>query len=442
MATKGSLMKISVMGTGYVGLVSGVCLADVGHEVTCIDNNADKITLLNNGSIPIYEPGLNELVEKNVNKNRLHFTSNTDSISEADVVFIAVGTPSADDGCADLQYVMACAEEIAKKIKKFTVVVNKSTVPVGTGKAVEALIAGITSPDLFEVVSNPEFLREGAAINDFLHPDRIVVGVEGEAARAVMAEVYSSFSDNGVPILYTERQSSELIKYASNAFLATKISFINEIADLCEKVGADVDDVAKGMGSDTRIGEKFLQAGPGYGGSCFPKDTLALLNDAHIAGSQLQVVEATVKANNDRKVSMAAKIINACNNDVNGKKLAIWGLTFKPGTDDMRDSPSLTIIPILQKAGAIISSYDPEGMTEAKKHFNNIDLKTSAEGAIKGADALVILTEWDEFKQFDVNKIAKELSTPTLVDLRNCIDRDAAKRNGLNITQIGRKISN
>ncbi len=435
-------MKISVMGTGYVGLVSGVCLADVGHEVTCIDNNADKITLLNNGSIPIYEPGLNELVEKNVNKNRLHFTSNTDSISEADVVFIAVGTPSADDGCADLQYVMACAEEIAKKIKKFTVVVNKSTVPVGTGKAVEALIAGITSPDLFEVVSNPEFLREGAAINDFLHPDRIVVGVEGEAARAVMAEVYSSFSDNGVPILYTERQSSELIKYASNAFLATKISFINEIADLCEKVGADVDDVAKGMGSDTRIGEKFLQAGPGYGGSCFPKDTLALLNDAHIAGSQLQVVEATVKANNDRKVSMAAKIINACNNDVNGKKLAIWGLTFKPGTDDMRDSPSLTIIPILQKAGAIISSYDPEGMTEAKKHFNNIDLKTSAEGAIKGADALVILTEWDEFKQFDVNKIAKELSTPTLVDLRNCIDRDAAKRNGLNITQIGRKISN
>lgn len=433
-------MRVAVIGTGYVGLVSGACFADFGHTVTCVDKDLTKIDRLKNGEIPIFEPGLDGLVETNVKAGRLLFTAEAkDAVRDADAVFIAVGTPSRrGDGHADLSYVYAVAEEIATLIDGFTVVVTKSTVPVGTGDEVEEIIRR-TNPDAdFAVVSNPEFLREGAAIKDFKIPDRVVVGTDNERAREVMRELYRPLFLNETPILFTNRRTSELIKYAGNAFLAVKITFINEMADLCEKVGADVQQVAQGIGLDGRIGRKFLNAGPGYGGSCFPKDTLALTKTANDAGSPVRIVDTVVEVNAARKKAMATKIIDAMGGDVSGKTICVLGLAFKQNTDDMRDAPSLDIIPALQKAGAKIRAYDPEAMEEAEKLLDNIEYCDSAYHAAETADSLVILTEWDQFRALDLDRIKSLLSSPTVIDLRNIYSPEDLRSRGFKYVGIGR----
>jgi len=429
-----------MIGTGYVGLVSGACFADFGHTVTCVDKDAGKIARLQKGEIPIFEPGLDELVKDNVDQGRLFFTTDpTAAIRDADAVFIAVGTPSRrGDGHADLSYVYAAAEEIAGLMNGYTVVVNKSTVPVGTGDEVEAIIKKTNPGADFAVVSNPEFLREGAAIGDFKRPDRVVVGTNDERARDVMRQLYRPLSLNETPIVFTERRTSELIKYAGNGFLAMKITFINEIADLCEAVGANVQEVAKGIGLDNRIGRKFLNAGPGYGGSCFPKDTLALMKTARDNNAPIELIEATVRVNSARKQKMAQKIIDAVGGDLKGKTIAVLGLTFKPNTDDMRDAPALDIVPALQDEGAKIRAFDPEGMNEAKHMLKDVSFATGPYDCVQNADAVVIITEWDQFRALDLDRIKDALKTPTVIDLRNIYRPDEMRAKGFKYVSVGR----
>ncbi len=433
-------MKVTVIGTGYVGLVTGTCLAEFGFEVTCVDKDKNKIENLHRGIIPIYEPGLDRLVETNQSKKRLFFTVDLkEAVAKTDVVFIAVGTPSdPKTGRADMQYVHAVAKEVAVNLKGYTVLVTKSTVPVGTVRVVTKLVQEANPSADFDVVSNPEFLREGSAIEDFMRPNRIVIGCDTKRAEAVMRELYRPLYLLETPMLFTNPESSELIKYAANAFLATKIAFINQMADLCEECGADVQAISKGMGLDHRIGSKFLHAGPGYGGSCFPKDTLALLQTGKDFNAEPTIVRAVVAANDERKRDMARKIIKACSGSVQGKKIAILGLTFKPNTDDMRDSPSLDIIPDLQKAGASIAAFDPQGLKEAQEHFTNIEYGHDAYDVMKDADALVIVTEWNEFRALDLEKVKSLLKTPTVVDLRNVYPISEIEKQGLTYHSIGR----
>lgn len=432
-------MRVVMVGTGYVGLVSGVCFADFGHEVICVDKDPEKIKTLNAGGIPIFEPGLQDLVKKNVEAGRLSFTTElTEAMTDAEAVFIAVGTPSRrGDGFADLTYVYAAAEEIAEHISDFTVVITKSTVPVGTGDEVERILSKKLAKDKYAVVSNPEFLREGAAINDFKRPDRVVVGTDSDAARQVMQNLYRPLYINETPILFTTRRTSELIKYASNAFLATKITFINEMADLCEAVDANVQEVARGIGLDKRIGSKFLHAGPGYGGSCFPKDTLALVRTGDEADINLSIVKSVVDANERRKIRMAKKIMDHMDG-VDGKTIAVLGLAFKPNTDDMRAAPSITIISLLQKNGALIRAYDPEAMDEAKAELEAVHYAKDAYDCVDGADALVIVTEWDEFRALDLSKVKALLKKPNVIDLRNIYTSAVMEEMGLNYTSVGR----
>ena len=433
-------MKIAMIGSGYVGLVSGACFADFGHEVVCVDKDESKITRLHANIMPIYEPGLDALVKTNVDAGRLSFSTDvTEAVKGCDAVFIAVGTPSRrGDGHADLSYVCAAAEELARAIDPHTVVVTKSTVPVGTGDEVERIIRE-TSPELdFAVVSNPEFLREGAAIGDFKRPDRIVVGSDVEWARNVMRAVYRPLFLNESPLLFTSRRSSELIKYAANAFLATKITFINEMADLCEKLGANVQDVSRGIGLDNRIGSKFLHAGPGYGGSCFPKDTLALLKTAQDHETPVRVVEAVVQANDLRKRAMGRKIITALGGDVRGLKIGLFGLTFKPNTDDMRDAPSIAIVQTLLDAGAIVHAHDPEGMEEAAKILPDVIMADSAYDAAQGAHAVALVTEWDAYRALDLKKLHAAMAGDVLVDLRNIYRPEDTAAAGFNYVSVGR----
>ena len=433
-------MKIAMIGSGYVGLVSGACFADFGHEVVCVDKDAAKIDRLNANIMPIYEPGLDALVKSNVDAGRLSFSTDVlRSVKGCDAVFIAVGTPSRrGDGHADLSYVYAAAEELASAIDPRTVVVTKSTVPVGTGDEVERIIRE-TNPQLeFAVVSNPEFLREGAAIGDFKRPDRIVVGSDVEWARDVMRAVYRPLFLNESPLLFTSRRSSELIKYAANAFLATKITFINEMADLCEKLGANVQDVSRGIGLDNRIGSKFLHAGPGYGGSCFPKDTLALLKTAQDHETPVRIVEAVVQANDLRKRAMGRKIITALGGDVRGMKIALLGLTFKPNTDDMRDAPSIAIVQTLLDAGAIVHAHDPEGMEEAAKILPDVIMASSAYDAAQDAQAVALITEWDAYRALDLKKLHAAMAGDVLVDLRNIYRTEEAQAAGFNYVSVGR----
>ncbi|MDO1558994.1 UDP-glucose/GDP-mannose dehydrogenase family protein [Brevundimonas sp. 2R-24] len=434
-------MRVTMIGAGYVGLVSGACFADFGHHVTCVDKDPSKIERLNRGEIPIFEPGLDDLVAANVKAGRLSFSLDAaEAIRGSDVVFIAVGTPTRrGDGHADLSYVYAAAEEIAGLMDGFTVVVTKSTVPVGTGDEVEAIIRR-TRPDAqFAVVSNPEFLREGAAIEDFKRPDRVVIGVENEHAREVMAELYRPLSLNEFPVVYTQRRTSELIKYAANAFLAMKITFINEIADLCEKVGADVQQVAKGIGLDNRIGAKFLHAGPGYGGSCFPKDTIALVRTAQQVGSPVRLIETTVEINDARKKAMAARVQAAVGGDLKGKTVGVLGLTFKPNTDDMRDAPSLDIVPALQAMGARVQAFDPEGH-EARNLLSDVEFKEGPYDAAADADVLVIITEWDQFRALDLDRIKLLMRSPIVVDLRNVYRPDDMAARGFRYSGVGRGV--
>jgi UDPglucose 6-dehydrogenase len=434
-------LRIAMIGTGYVGLVSGACFSDFGHEVVCVDKDARKIELLHQNVMPIYEPGLAELVASNVKAGRLTFTTDlAEGVKDADAVFIAVGTPSRrGDGHADLSYVYAAAREIAENLTGPSVIVTKSTVPVGTGDEVERILAEVAPDSGAKVVSNPEFLREGAAIEDFKRPDRVVVGTDDEDARQVMREIYRPLSLNqNAPIVFTGRRTSELIKYAANAFLAVKITFINEIADLCEAVGADVQEVSRGIGMDNRIGAKFLHAGPGYGGSCFPKDTLALLKTAADHETPQRIVEATVQVNDARKRAMGRKVIKAMGGDAHGKTVAVLGLTFKPNTDDMRDAPSLSVIAALQDAGATVRAYDPEGVEQARPMLPGVEFSTSPYVAAEGADALVIVTEWDEFRALDLGRMARTLKTPLLVDLRNIYPPAEAARAGLTLVGVGK----
>ena len=433
-------MKVAVIGTGYVGLVSGACFADFGHTVTCVDKDATKIDRLHQGIMPIYEPGLDTLVASNVDEGRLFFTTEAkDAIAEADAVFIAVGTPSRrGDGHADLSFVYAVAEEIADLMDGFTVVVTKSTVPVGTGDEVEEIICKKRPDGDFAVVSNPEFLREGAAIKDFKIPDRVVVGTDDERAKELMRELYRPLFLNETPILFTNRRTSELIKYAANAFLAVKITFINEMADLCEKVGANVQEVSRGIGLDGRIGSKFLNAGPGYGGSCFPKDTLALTKTANDYDSPVRIVDTVVEVNAARKKAMAEKIIQAMAGDVSGKTIGVLGLAFKQNTDDMRDAPSLDILPILTAAGAKVKAFDPEAMDEAKHLLEDIEYAGNAYDAAEQADALVIITEWDQFRALDLKRVKDAMAGNVLVDLRNIYTPADAGKYGFAYTSIGR----
>jgi len=433
-------MRIAMIGTGYVGLVSGACFSDFGHNVVCVDKDARKIEALEAGIMPIYEPGLAELVAGNARAGRLSFTTDlAPAVAQADAVFIAVGTPSRrGDGHADLSYVYAATREIAAAIRKPMVVVTKSTVPVGTGDEVERLIREVAPDAEARVVSNPEFLREGAAIEDFKRPDRIVIGTDDEEARAVMREIYRPLYLNQAPLLFTGRRTSELIKYAANAFLATKITFINELADLCEAVGADVKDVSRGIGLDNRIGGKFLHAGPGYGGSCFPKDTLALLKTAEDCQTPLRIVEATVQVNDSRKRAMGRKVIKAMGGDVRGRTVAVLGLTFKPNTDDMRDAPSLALIQALEDGGAKVRAYDPEGVEQARPLLPGTEFTDDPYRAAEGADGLVLLTEWDEFRALDLKRMAALLKAPILVDLRNVYPPEEAERAGLTYFGIGR----
>jgi len=436
-------MRIAMIGTGYVGLVSGACFSDFGHAVICVDKDAGKIEKIERGVMPIYEPGLQELVATNVKAGRLSFTTDLASaVANADAVFIAVGTPSRrGDGHADLSYVFAATREIAAALRKPTVIVTKSTVPVGTGDDVERIVREVAPNAQAWVVSNPEFLREGAAIADFKRPDRIVIGSEDEHASSMMREVYRPLYLNQAPILFTGRRTAELIKYAANAFLATKITFINELADLCEATGADVQDVSRGIGLDNRIGSKFLHAGPGYGGSCFPKDTLALLKTAEDYQSPIRIVEAVVQVNDTRKRAMGRKVIRAMGGDARGKTVAVLGLTFKPNTDDMRDAPSLALIQALKDAGAEVRAYDPEGLEQAKPMLPGVEFADDPYQAAAGADALVIVTEWDEFRALDLKRVASILAAPVLVDLRNIYTPAEVERVGLQYHGVGRGIA-
>ncbi|WP_297110319.1 UDP-glucose/GDP-mannose dehydrogenase family protein [uncultured Devosia sp.] len=433
-------MKIAVVGSGYVGLVTGVCLADFGHDVTCIDKDEAKIAALEEGVVPIYEPGLSELVKSNVAGGRLSFTTDlATSVSQADVVFIAVGTPSRrGDGHADLSFVYAVAREVAQAVEGFTVVVTKSTVPVGTGDEVAHIIASVNPGADVAVVSNPEFLREGAAIDDFKRPDRIVIGIDDERAREVMTEVYRPLYLNQAPILFTDRRTSELIKYAANAFLAMKITFINEVADLCEATGANVQEVARGIGLDNRIGSKFLHAGPGYGGSCFPKDTTALVKIGQDHGSPMRLVETTVSINEQRKRAMSRKVIAACGGDVRGRTIGVLGLTFKPNTDDMREAPALDIIRGLQDRGAEVVAFDPQGMKAARELMDNVRFAESAYEVAEGADAVVLVTEWNEFRSLDLERLRASMTSPVFVDLRNVYRPHEMLRHGFSYVSIGR----
>ena len=433
-------MNITMLGTGYVGLVSGTCFSEFGFDVCCVDKDKDKINNLKNDIIPIYEPGLQNLVKKNKNSGRLSFSNDIDqNIKKADIVFIAVGTPSRrGDGHADLTYVYEAAEKIAKNLDGYTVIVNKSTVPVGTGAEVKNIIKKINPDALFDVVSNPEFLREGNAIEDFMRPDRVVVGIETEKAKQLMSIIYKPLYLIETPILFTDLNTAELIKYSANAFLAVKISYINQMSDLCEKVGADVHDVAKGIGLDKRIGSKFLHPGPGYGGSCFPKDTLALVQTAKEYDLNLSLVETVVQYNKQRKSDMADKIIEAFNNNCQNKKISILGLSFKPETDDMRDSPSLDIIPILKEKGFDISVFDPVAMDEAKKLLKNIEFSNNIEECLQNSDGLVILTEWNEFRGLSATRLKKVMKGNILIDLRNSLNPDSFKKSGFNLIQLGR----
>jgi UDPglucose 6-dehydrogenase len=434
-------MRITMIGSGYVGLVSGACFSDFGHDVVCVDKDESKISALHAGKIPIFEPGLDDLVARNVQAGRLSFTTDLSSAAaDADAVFIAVGTPSRrGDGYADLSYVYAAAEEVARAVTGFTVVVNKSTVPVGTGDEVERIIAATNPEADFAVISNPEFLREGAAIDDFKHPDRIVVGGDSERGLQVMRDIYRPlFLGGKSTMIEMSRRGAEITKYAGNAFLATKITFINEIADLCEKVGADVRDVARGIGLDNRIGSKFLNAGPGYGGSCFPKDTIALLKTAQDFEAPQRIVEAVVAVNDHRKRAMGRKVIAACGGDVRGKRIAVLGLTFKPNTDDMRDSPSIAIIRTLQDAGAHIAACDPEGVEQARAVLDNVEFVDGPWDAMTGASAAVLVTEWDAYRGLDLAAMKEKLASPVLVDLRNVFDRAQAERAGLTYYAVGR----
>ena len=433
-------MRVAMIGTGYVGLVSGACFSDFGHDVTCIDKDASKIEALKRGEIPIYEPGLEALVADNVKAGRLSFTTDLkDAVPNADAVFIAVGTPSRrGDGYADLSYVYAAAEEIAAQLKDYTVIVTKSTVPVGTSRRVEDIVRRVRPTADFDMASNPEFLREGSAIEDFKRPDRVVVGAETDRARDVMRALYRPLYLLETPILFTGRETAEVIKYAANAFLATKITFINEMADLCEKVGANVQDVSRGIGLDGRIGRKFLHAGPGYGGSCFPKDTLALVRTAEEAGAPARIVEAVVASNDARKRRMASRIVQAAGGSVKDKTVALLGLTFKPNTDDMRDAPSLSIVPLLKDAGATVRAFDPEGMEEARKHLDGVTFATSAYDAMTGADLVVLVTEWNEFRALDLDRLKTLLKKPVMVDLRNVYSPDEMAEAGIEYHSIGR----
>lgn len=433
-------MRITMIGSGYVGLVSGACFADFGHQVICVDKDAEKIEKLERGQMPIYEPGLAELVTNNARHGRLSFTTDLKgSVEGADAVFIAVGTPSRrGDGHADLSYVYAAAREVAEAVDKFTVVITKSTVPVGTGDEVERVMRKARPDGDFAVVSNPEFLREGAAIRDFKHPDRIVIGTSDDRAKAVMQDVYRPLYLNRAPIMVTERRTAELIKYAANAFLATKITFINEVADLAEKVGANVQDVARGIGLDNRIGAKFLHAGPGYGGSCFPKDTLALIKTAQDHQAPLRIVETVAAVNEQRKRAMGRKVLAAAGGDLRDKTVAVLGLTFKPNTDDMRDAPSIPLITALQDMGARVTAYDPEGMEQARLVLNDVTYAADAYACAKGADVLVITTEWEQFRALDFAALKAAMTTPVLVDLRNVYSPEEAGRHGFAYTGIGR----
>jgi len=433
-------MRVAMIGTGYVGLVSGACFADFGHTVCCIDKDAGKIERLKDGVMPIYEPGLDQLVAQNVKAGRLSFdTEAAEAVRSADAVFIAVGTPSRrGDGHADLSYVYAAAEEIAGLMDGFTVVVTKSTVPVGTGDEIEQIIRKARPDAEFAVVSNPEFLREGAAIDDFKHPDRVVVGTDDPRAREVLTELYRPLYLNETPMVFTGRRTSELIKYAANAFLAMKITFINEVADLCEAVGADVQQVARGIGLDARIGGKFLHAGPGYGGSCFPKDTLALVRTATAAGSPIELVETTVRVNDQRKKAMARKVADALGGELKGKRIGVLGLTFKPNTDDMREAPSLDIVPALQSLGATVRAFDPEGMHEAQGMLPGVEFAPGPYEVAEGADALVILTEWDQFRALDLDRVKLLMRAPVIVDLRNIYRPDDIRSRGFTYSSVGR----
>ena len=433
-------MRIAMIGTGYVGLVSGTCFSEFGITVTCVDKDVGKIEKLHQNVMPIYEPGLDQMVADNVKAGRLSFTTDLKAaVAEADAVFIAVGTPSRrGDGHADLSYVYAAAEEIADAMTGYTVIVNKSTVPVGTGDEVEKIIRARRPDAKFDVVSNPEFLREGSAINDFMRPDRVVIGTESDDARAVMRQLYRVLYLIETPIVFTSRRTSELIKYAGNTFLATKITFINEIADLCEKVGADVHDVAKGIGLDGRIGKKFLHPGPGYGGSCFPKDTLALVKTARDYNAPLRIVETVVAVNDERKKAMAARVAEAVGGSLAGKTIAVLGLTFKPGTDDMRDSPSLDIVPALIDGGATVRAFDPEGMDEAKHMMPSVVYCEDAYETMQGADVIVVITEWNEFRALDLKRVKSLLKSPVVVDLRNVWDPAEMRQAGFNYRCIGR----
>ena len=433
-------MHVTMIGSGYVGLVSGACLADFGHDVVCVDKDERKIAALLEGRMPIYEPGLDQLVATNVAAGRLHFTTDLkQAVANADAVFIAVGTPSRrGDGHADLSYVHAAAREIGEALQGYTVIVTKSTVPVGTGDEVERIVREANPDADFAVVSNPEFLREGAAISDFKRPDRIVIGSEDERATQVMRAIYRPLYLNSSPLIVMSRRGAELTKYAANAFLATKITFINEIADLCERVGADVQDVARGVGLDGRIGSKFLHAGPGYGGSCFPKDTLALLKTSQDYDAPQRIVEAVVAVNDNRKRAMGRKVIQAMGGDVRGKTIAILGLTFKPNTDDMRDSPAIAVIQTLQDAGATIRAYDPEGMEQARLVLDGVEYCDGPYEALTGADGAAIVTEWDAFRALDLERVKSLLSQPILVDLRNIYPRAEVEAAGLQYTGVGR----
>jgi UDPglucose 6-dehydrogenase len=434
-------VKLAVIGTGYVGLVSGACFSEFGFNVTCVDKDAEKITKIESGIMPIYEPGLEELVGKNVAAGRLNFSTETGlAVRDADAVFIAVGTPARrGDGHADLSYVYAAAEEIANHLTGYSVVVTKSTVPVGTGREVERIVRKANPSADFDVVSNPEFLREGAAISDFMRPDRVVVGAETDRARDLLRRLYRPLYLLETPILMTGLETSELIKYASNAFLAVKISYINQMADLCERVGADVQDVARGMGLDKRIGNKFLHSGPGYGGSCFPKDTMALVRTAQDHDADVSIVNEVVSYNTARKLSMAQRVVQAAGGSVDGKTIAVLGLAFKPETDDMRDSPSLDIVPVLVAAGASIRAYDPKAMEEARHLLPAaVTLQTSAELCLEGADIAVVITEWNEFRALTPDQFLRSMTGTTLVDLRNIYDPSAMRDAGLTYLSIGR----
>ena len=433
-------MRVAMIGSGYVGLVSGACFADFGHDVVCVDKDSAKIAALKGGEVPIYEPGLTELVAANAKAGRLTFTTDLASaVKEADAVFIAVGTPSRrGDGHADLSYVYAAAKEIAAALSKFTVVVTKSTVPVGTGDEVERIIRETRTDADCAVMSNPEFLREGAAIQDFKRPDRIVVGGDHARGREVMSELYRPLYLNRSPIMFTDRRTAELIKYAANAFLATKITFINEIADLAEKVGADVQEISRGIGLDNRIGSKFLHAGPGYGGSCFPKDTLALIKTGQDYAAPLRIVEAVAAVNDTRKRAMARKVAAALGGDMRGKTIAVLGLTFKPNTDDMRDAPSIPLITALQDMGASVRVFDPVGMEQAKTVISDVTFCDDAYACAKGASALVIVTEWEQFRALDIARLKAKMVNPLLVDLRNIYQPAELARHGFAYEGVGR----